>query len=82
MAGRNMQQSAQIDLHGLTCSEAKKRLEQKMKSLPAGTKELTVIHGYHSGTQLAEMVRRLKCGRVKRKILTGNPGETIYLLED
>lgn len=79
MAGRNI---AQIDLHGLTCSEAKKRLEQKIKSLPSGTKELTVIHGYLGGTQLAEMVRRLNCGRVKRKILTGNPGEIIYLLED
>ncbi len=77
-----MQQSTQIDLHGLTCSEAKMRLEAKIKSLPAGTRELTVIHGYRGGKQLAEMVRRLKCNRVKRKILTGNPGETIYLLED
>ncbi len=82
MTGRRKGQPVQIDLHGLTCSEAKLRLEQTLRSLPAGTKELTVIHGYHGGRQLADMVRRLRCKRVKRKILTGNPGETIFLLED
>lgn len=73
--------AAQIDLHGLTCAEAKRKLERAIMSLPPGTPELLVIHGYHGGSNLADMVRRLRCRRVQRKLLTANPGETVYLLK-
>lgn len=70
-----------IDIHGLTTAEAKKRLEQIISSAPPNC-EITVIHGYHGGQALQNMVRRgLKHKRIKQKILSMNFGETTLIIE-
>ena len=46
-----------IDIHGMTTFNAKKRLERVVASAPSNT-ELTVIHGYHGGQILQNMVRK------------------------
>ncbi|MGI5960061.1 MAG: Smr/MutS family protein [Massiliimalia sp.] len=72
----------EIDIHGLTVSEAKKKLERTISTLPDRYSQITVIHGYQAGTSLQTMVRKnLKHRRIKRKILCLNPGETILLID-
>jgi len=69
-----------IDIHGMTTSQAKKRLEQAITTAPSKC-EITVIHGYHGGQALQNMVRKLKHSRIKQKILSMNAGETILIIE-
>ena len=71
----------EIDIHNMQRAEAKKYLEQFLSRANGNVKEVTVIHGYSSGTVLQLMVRRgLKHHRIKHKILTMNPGVTILEL--
>lgn len=71
----------EVDIHGMTTAEAKKRLERTITSLPDRYTQITVIHGYQAGTSLQTMVRKnLKHRRIKQKILSLNPGETILLI--
>lgn len=70
----------EIDIHGLSCPEAKKTLEKFLSSCPPGC-HVRVIHGFHAGNTLQKMVRhQLKHPRILRKILTSNQGETILFL--
>ena len=70
-----------IDIHGMTTIDAKKRLEQAVASAPSNS-ELIVIHGYHGGQTLQNMVRKgLKHKRIKQRILSMNAGETVLVLE-
>lgn len=72
---------AEIDIHNMRYAEAKKYLEQFLSRSNGNLKEITVIHGYSSGTVLQQMVRKdLKHRRIKRKIITMNPGTTILEL--
>lgn len=73
----------EINLHGMTAGDAKRRLEQFLTKLPSGVSEVVVIHGYHGGMALQEMVRRrLKHPRIRAKLLSLNPGETHLLIQD
>ena len=82
--------TVEINLHGLTTADAKRKLEQFLSRLPASVTEVIVIHGYHGGAKkgympggqaLGNMVRqRLKHPRIRAKILCLNPGETRLLL--
>lgn len=74
--------TAVIDLHNETRDSGKRMLIAKLNSLPKGTQELVVIHGYHSGTILRDMVRSFKHPKVERKILGLNQGETIFLIKN
>lgn len=72
----------EIDLHGLTVADAEYRLEHLLSSLPAGVKEVRVIHGCNRGQALRDMVRlKLKHPRIASKLLTLNPGETRLLIK-
>lgn len=71
----------EIDIHQMQRAEAKKLLEHFLSSCNGNVREVTVIHGYGSGTVLRDMVRGgLKHRRIKRKILSMNPGITILEL--
>ncbi|WP_050696701.1 Smr/MutS family protein [Anaeromassilibacillus senegalensis] len=73
----------EINIHGMTAGDAKRRLEQFLTKLPSGVSEVVVIHGYNGGKILQEMVRRrLKHPRVRAKLLSLNPGETHLLIKD
>lgn len=72
----------EIDLHGLTAEDAKRRLEHLLTAAPDSVSEVRVIHGYNGGQALRDMVRlRLKHPRIAAKLLTLNPGETRLLLK-
>lgn len=73
----------EINIHGMTAGDAKRRLEQFLTKLPSGVSEVVVIHGYHGGKVLQEMVRRrLKHPRIRARLLSLNPGETHLLIQD
>lgn len=70
-----------VDIHGMTASEAKKMLERMISSSPANS-EIAVVHGFHGGQALQNMVRRqLKNKRIKQRILSMNSGETVLIIE-
>jgi DNA-nicking Smr family endonuclease len=76
-----MAYSVTIDLHGETRESGRKILTQRLNTLPKDTREVVVIHGYHSGTALQSMVRSFKHPKVERRIIGLNNGETIFLIK-
>lgn len=76
-----MAYSITIDIHGETRQSGRKLLKNKLKSLPKDAREVIVIHGYHQGNTLQQMVRSFKNPMVERKILGLNQGETIFLIK-
>lgn len=70
-----------IDLHGFRAREALAFLHQTFQHLPTGVQEVTVIHGYRSGTVLRKIVREEFYDQRIRRMVTGwNPGETTFLI--
>ena len=47
--------TVEINLHGLTTADAKRKLEQFLSRLPASVTEVIVIHGYHGGQALGNL---------------------------
>lgn len=73
----------EIDVHGMSVLEAKKVIEKLIASMPNDVKELKVIHGYSSGSEIKKMVQdrnSLRSKRIMARKYTKNPGETILLL--
>ncbi len=70
-----------IDLHGHTVESARRLLTDTLRTLPPDTRELEVIHGYHQGTAIREMIRKFRHPRIERKILSMNQGSTIFELK-
>lgn len=71
----------EIDLHGHTVESASKLLTQRLKSLSKNVTEVSVLHGYNSGTALRDMVRRYKNPKIERKVIGLNQGETIFIIK-
>ncbi|MEA5026675.1 hypothetical protein SDC9_102659 [bioreactor metagenome] len=70
-----------IDIHGMIEPEAVVFLNNAIDGLEPQVTEVTVIHGYRSGNILQTMVRtRYHHKRIRQKIRTYNPGETVFLL--
>lgn len=73
----------EIDIHGLTEQVAIKTLEKFIVACNKTVNKIVVIHGYHSGNALKDMVRnsnKLRSKRIRRRKLTMNQGETILEL--
>jgi len=73
----------EIDIHGYVEDDAKKLLERFIVACDSSVKEILVIHGYHGGSVLKEMVRnpnKLRSKRIRRRKPTMNQGETILQL--
>lgn len=72
----------EADIHGMTSVEAKKSLEKLLSSINDNTiKEVLVIHGYHNGSFLKDMVRKFKHHKIKQRIISLNNGETTFILK-
>ena len=70
-----------VDLHRMRVWEAWLYLDRNVSFAPKEIKEIVVIHGYHSGTKLLDMVRKeYQNKRVKRKFLSLNQGVTSLIL--
>lgn len=74
----------ELDLHGYTVAEAKKITEMTIARLPKGNQELKVIHGYHQGDNIKQLIQSrngIRSKRIVRRKYTRNQGETILVLE-
>lgn len=75
-----MPYSIEIDLHGHTVDSARSLITYTLKTLPKDVREVTVIHGYHGGTALRDMVSKYSNSKIERKILGINQGATIFII--
>ncbi|MCD7809720.1 MAG: Smr/MutS family protein [Erysipelotrichaceae bacterium] len=68
----------EIDVHGFTQSEAKTRIMQILNSADKNIYMIRIIHGYHHGTALRNMIRKnfKKHPRLKRTEFGLNQGGT------
>ena len=74
----------EVDIHGMNSYQAKICLESAIKRAGRDVYRLRVIHGYHGGTALRELVRREIAAnpKVLRIELGSNQGETDLVLRE
>ena len=72
-----------VDIHDMNAADAKKYLERLLVSCGSEVRQLEIIHGYHRGSVLLEVVRtEVRSKRIARRCVTMNPGVTIYYLKE
>ena len=73
-----------LDIHGMTCTQAQAAIDAALRRAGGSVYRLEVVHGYHGGTQLREMVRRVyaRHPRVKRREIGLNQGATELVLRE
>ena len=73
-----------VDLHGKNTYQAKVTLDTALRRAKAGTYRIRVVHGYHGGTALRDMLRSEYRNHPKvRRIEFGlNGGETDLVLRE
>jgi DNA-nicking Smr family endonuclease len=73
----------EIDLHEMTVAEARYYLEKELDTAPEYIKVVEVVHGFHKGRAILNMVRKeFKHPRIKRKYLSFNSGITRFELNE
>lgn len=74
----------ELDLHGKNTYQAKVALEAALRRAGAGTYRIRIIHGYHGGTVLRDMVRREYGAHPRVKWVEGgfDPGITDLVLRE
>lgn len=74
----------ELDLHGKNTYQAKVALEAALRRAGAGTYRIRIIHGYHGGTVLRDMVRREYGAHPHVKRVEGgfDPGITDLVLRE
>lgn len=74
----------ELDLHGMNQAQARTAVESALRRAPRSVYRLRLIHGYHSGTALRDMLRRDFAGhrRVLRVELGLNQGCTDLVLRE
>lgn len=71
-----------VDLHQLLVEEARILLVQQLDMLPISIKEVKVIHGFHHGNALLDMLKKdFKHKRISSKYRGMNKGITIFYLK-
>ena len=59
----------ELDIHGMYEDDAKREIERYLSTVDQKVQEVIVIHGYHKGQVLKNMVRtRLKHPRIASKL--------------
>ena len=73
-----------IDVHGMTQYQAQVAINAQLRRVHSGVYRLRIIHGYHGGTALRDMIRREygKNTKVKRIEFGMNQGETDLVLRE
>ena len=74
----------ELDLHGMNTYQAKIAIDSQLKRAKQSVYRLRLIHGYHGGTALRDMIRETyrHHPRVLRVELGLNPGETELVLRE
>ena len=74
----------ELDIHGMTKYQAKLTIDSRLKKADKSIYRIRIIHGYHNGTELKDMVQKdyRKHKRVIRIELGMNPGITDLILRE
>lgn len=76
----------EIDLHGMNCRQAKIKIDSILHRAGGSTYTIRLIHGYHGGTRIKEMIdEEYGYGRHEKvlRIRPGrNPGITELVLRE
>lgn len=72
----------ELDLHGKNAYQAKVTIDAALRRARAGTYRIRLIHGYHGGTALRDMIRREYADRVLRLETSIDPGITDLVLRE
>jgi len=74
----------ELDVHGMTKYQAKMSIDSQLKKVKTNVYRIIVVHGYHSGTELKDMVRKdyKKHPKVIRVDIGLNQGTTELVLRD
>ena len=48
----------ELDIHSMTQAQAKIAVDAKLRRVGSGVYRIRIIHGYHGGTALRDMIRR------------------------
>lgn len=71
----------ELDLHGKNEYQAKVAIDAALRRAKAGTYRLRLIHGYHGGTALRDMIRRDYASKCLR-VLSLDNGRTDLVLRE
>ena len=73
-----------MDLHGMTCVQARTAIHAALRRSDRSVYRLELIHGYHSGAALRDMIRQTysKHPKVLRIELGLNLGATTLVLRE
>ena len=72
----------ELDLHGRTVYQARVAIDAALRRAGRGTYRIRVIHGFHGGTALRDMIRSEYAGRVLRLETGVDPGVTDLVLRE
>lgn len=74
----------EVDVHGMNQFQAKTYIDAQLKRVKSNVYQMRVIHGYHNGTVLRDMIRFTykKNPKVIRLEQGCNPGETFLILRE
>ena len=71
-----------VDLHQLLVDEARVLLSQQLDMLPLNIKEVKVIHGFHHGNAIMDMLKNdFRHKRISKKYRGLNKGITLFYLK-
>ena len=73
-----------VDLHGMNCTQAQAAVDAALRRAGGSVYRLEVLPGFHSATQLRDMVRRVygRHPKVRRLELGHNQGSTTLVLRE
>lgn len=76
----------EIDLHGLNCTQAKTKIDSALRRAGSSTYTIRLIHGYHGGTRIKQMIDEEYNHSRHEKVLRirpgANPGITELILRE
>lgn len=74
-----------LDIHGMNKFQAQTLIDSRLKNAGKSVYRIRIIHGYHSGTELKTMIKKIYGGnnsKVLRIEYGLNPGETDLVLRE
>ena len=73
-----------IDLHGMTCYQAQVAIDAALRRAGRSTYRLELVHGYHGGSAIRDMILRTytRHPKVLRLEVGLNPGVTELVLRE
>ena len=72
----------ELDLHEKNAYQARVAIDAALRRAGGGVYRIRVIHGYHGGTALRDMIRREYADRVLRLDTGVDPGVTDLVLRE